>query len=118
MMNLGGHMEMIDVPMKEITVHSSEQDICASLEAARLPEHMWMPVARWIKYGAIPGNFLKALLKNDLCDTINRADSDNLRCMYVWVKWIQNAAPSGCYGSVEKFDAWEKARKEANAKTG
>lgn len=104
-------MYMTSYPMKEISVRSSEHEIYESLEVANMPDNMRMPMVRWVKYGYLPGGFLQALLRNDLCDAINRADQLNLIHLYTWAKWLQNAAPSGCYGSRENVQSWEDARR-------
>ena len=72
-----------------------------------LPSHMHYAIKAWIERGEHPGGFLTALLSNDLMDAFGRADEDNTAAMRNWVVYLYNYAPSGCFGSPEKFKAWE-----------
>lgn len=52
------------------------------------------------------GGFLRAVLSNDLKEACARADEDNRRCLFEIVCVLYNYAPSKCWGSPEKVDAW------------
>lgn len=52
------------------------------------------------------GNFLTAVFENDLSNAIGRADSQSLVLLPALVIWIYNYAPSACWGSREKVEAW------------
>ena len=54
----------------------------------------------------IPGGFLQAVICNDLKEAFGRADEDNTRAMKEIVSWFYNEAPSDCWGSREKMEAW------------
>ena len=61
---------------------------------------------RYIEHGVPPGHFLTKVLENDLLGACERADSTNRRILFEFVFWLVNYAPSECWGSPEKVDAW------------
>ena len=52
------------------------------------------------------GHFLQAVLSNSLLGAIGRADEENLKALHAIVLFVANRIPLGCWGSVEKVDAW------------
>lgn len=74
-----------------------------------LPAHMRSGIKLWIEMGqrSHPGSFLSALLSNDLVNAVGRADEENEAALGRWVRYLYNYAPGGCYGSPEKFAAWQ-----------
>ena len=73
-----------------------------------LPPHMHGAIVRWIERGIRPGDFLTALLSNDLMEAFGRADDQNTAAMQNWVIYLHNYAPIGCFGSPAKFQAWHE----------
>lgn len=71
-----------------------------------LPEHMQGAMERYIAHGIPPGSFLTAVLENDLFEAIGRADYENVQRLADYVRFLYNFAPSNCYGSREKIEAW------------
>jgi hypothetical protein len=61
---------------------------------------------RYVMRGIEPGGFLTALLSNDLWQTVARADDQNARVIKEYTVFLYNWAPSGCWGSSAKFEAW------------
>ena len=62
---------------------------------------------------AIPtGDFLRAVISNDLKEACGRADDDNARNLCAIVAWLYNNAPMGCWGSVEKYENWVKQERK------
>lgn len=53
-----------------------------------------------------PGDFLQAVLENNLKESFNRADEDNIRSMFKIVQFIYNEIPARCWGSPEKVKKW------------
>jgi hypothetical protein len=72
----------------------------------RLPEHMREHARAYVEEHQPVGNFLAAVLANDLVDAFGRADADNRAAMADWAKWLWNDIPSACWGSREKVEAW------------
>jgi len=72
----------------------------------KLPQHMHGAIMRWINNGTPPGDFLTALLSNDLRETFAKADDTNALCIKDCIIFFYNAAPSGCWGSPENVQSW------------
>lgn len=69
-------------------------------------------VERYIEHGIEPGDFLQAVICNDLKEACVRADRTNQRLFFEIVFWFYNEAPEPCSGSAEKYRAWlERFRK-------
>lgn len=73
-----------------------------------IPEYMVGAVRRYIEHGIEPGDFLSALICNDLSSTFAYADHNNVRLIHNYVRFFYNYAPSECWGSHEKFNNWVK----------
>ncbi len=71
-----------------------------------LPSHMGGAMKRYIERGIPPGSFLSAVLSNDLKETFARADDENGRAVRDYVVFLYSYAPSGCWGSPDKFQGW------------
>ncbi|MES2531950.1 MAG: hypothetical protein V4636_13010 [Pseudomonadota bacterium] len=71
-----------------------------------LPDYMQTGMAYYLAAGIEPGSFLTAVLCNDLRGACMRADTTNQRRLYDYVFFLYNYAPSTCWGSPEKVDAW------------
>ncbi len=72
----------------------------------KLPEHMQEAARLYIEEGEMPGNFLVAVLTNNLVEAFARADDINQDCMHVWVGWLYNEIPMGAWGSAADVLAW------------
>ena len=51
-----------------------------------------------------------AVLCNDLTLACGRDDTINAAAMAEWARWLWNEAPSQCWGSRTKVEAWIDAR--------
>jgi hypothetical protein len=71
-----------------------------------IPERMSFGIKRYIEHGELPGDFLVAVLENNLSEAFGRADQENYRNMAAYVSYFYNEAPSPCWGSKEKVAAW------------
>jgi hypothetical protein len=71
-----------------------------------IPDRMMGGIQRWIDNRIPPGDFLTAVICNDLRKACGRADDENLRNLPAYVGYFYNEAPSTCWGSPEKFAAW------------
>lgn len=54
------------------------------------------------------GSFLRAVLENDLMESVGRADEYNLAALPHIVAYVYNRLPLGCWGSPEKVRDWLK----------
>ena len=60
---------------------------------------------RYVEHGIPPGDFLQAVLSNDLVDAVQRADANNQRALLALVQYVYNEVPSDCYGNREVIEA-------------
>ena len=82
----------------------------AHVDYSRLPEHMQDGAREYVERGLEPGGFMLAVLCNDLTLAFGRADTINAAAMAEWARWLWNEAPSQCWGSRTKVEAWIDAR--------
>ena len=73
-------------------------------------ETMMGGITRYIQDGIEPGHFLCAVIIGDLFEAVARADKENLLNLRAFTGYFWNEAPSGCFGSQEKMDAWIKMK--------
>jgi len=85
----------------------NEEQLKAQMDKRGIPAYMHAGLLRWILYGIPPGDFLTALLSNDLRRTFEKADDTNVRCIQNYLIFLYNDAPSGCWGSKENFKSWK-----------
>ena len=63
-------------------------------------------IRRYIDDREAPGDFLTAIICNDLKEAVGRADDEKLLNLPAFVGYFYNEAPSLCWGSREKMVAW------------
>lgn len=67
-----------------------------------IPDHMWEGIDRYVEHG-IAGDFLKAVICNDLRAACERADDINRHRLFNYVNLMYNEFPAGIWGSEEKY---------------
>ena len=72
----------------------------------RIPDYMIPGLLRYTLNHIKPGDFLCAVLKNDLRQACERADDVNREILFQYVSFLYNEAPGGCWGSEKNFNAW------------
>jgi hypothetical protein len=72
----------------------------------QIPPHMREAIEMYVIERKCTGDFLRAVITNDLRNAVNRADSTNLPLLPVYVRWFYNRAPAACHGSPARFEAW------------
>jgi hypothetical protein len=72
----------------------------------RLPPHLQGGVRRYIEEGIPPGDFLTAVITNNLRLAVGHADSTSLAALTDIVRFFHNESPSGCWGTPEKMKLW------------
>jgi hypothetical protein len=65
---------------------------------------------RWISHGIPPGDFLVAVLCNDLNGAVRRADSENIQHLPEIVNWLREHAPLTSWGSPQAVQRWKLSR--------
>lgn len=72
-----------------------------------VPVHLRDGLRRYVEHGILPGSFLRALICNDLWDTLCRADdSMDRELITATFRWLYECAPAECFGSAHKMAAW------------
>jgi hypothetical protein len=71
-----------------------------------IPEYMVSGLVRWIEQHIMPGDFLRAVIENDLRAACAHADDVNQRLLWNYVNFLYNDAPSPCWGSKENVASW------------
>lgn len=71
-----------------------------------LPEHLQAGIRRYIEEGLPTGDFLRAVLCNDLQSAVASADWINRPRLAEIVDWLVAYAPHACWGSPRKHDDW------------
>ncbi len=96
-----------------MTIEMDKDQLEITLGDCQIPTYMWDGIVSYILYGLPPGQFLKAIIKNDLKGAFTYADQTNAKLIYNYVNFFFNFAPTGCWGSQENMDSWiEKKRNE------
>jgi len=72
-----------------------------------IPERMMGGIERWVLYGIKPGDFLTAVLSNDLLAACQQADDENLRNIPAYIAYLYDTVPAECWGSKDKMTAWQ-----------
>lgn len=77
-------------------------------EYAAIPELSRAGLERYVLHRIRPGQFLSAVICNDLRTAVSRADSVNLPLLPVYVRWFDRYFPA-LYG-MENFNSHLKGR--------
>ncbi len=72
----------------------------------KVPRHLQAGIARWVLLGVVPGDFLQAVIRNDLFGALGRADVNSRAGMFEICQFFYNGAPSQCFGRPEAIDFW------------
>lgn len=84
----------------------TEDRLTETMDRYALPDYMAGGVYRYLLYRIEPGNFLTAVLSNDLREAVTCADASNIAVLDLWVKFLYNEVPANCWGSPELVHAW------------
>jgi hypothetical protein len=71
-----------------------------------IPERTKASIDRYVKDHMPTGDFLYAVLTNNLTESIGRADDENGAALKEIVQYIYNEIPWGCWGSPERVKRW------------
>jgi hypothetical protein len=83
-------------------------DLTTSLYNSKIPRYMHGGIIRYIETHIPPGDFLSAIICNDLQEACARADDTNRHILYEYVQWFYCNAPGNCWGSPERYNQWVK----------
>jgi len=73
-----------------------------------IPKIMREGLRLYVEDRVRPGGFLTAVIQNNLKETVAMADDVNMPNIPAFVNYFYNHAPSLCWGSPEKMEAWLK----------
>lgn len=73
-----------------------------------MPVNVEASLQRYVEHGVPPGNFLEAVLANDLMNACGHADEKNESLLMVIVSYVYNKMPSRCHGSYAAVEKWLK----------
>lgn len=71
-----------------------------------IPRHMMEAMIRYRDHHIPVGDFLQAVIRNDLSEATGRADETNLWIIPIYVNWFYNEVPSPAWGSKEAYQFW------------
>ena len=71
-----------------------------------LPDDVKESIDHYVQDGVPTGDFLRAVLANDLMESFGRADVNNRDALFDICSYIYNFTPMACRGSYQKVDAW------------
>ena len=72
----------------------------------KLPSHLRDGIRLYIEYKIKPGQFLTAVLENNLSQAVNRADDNSLSNLKEIVCFVYNDLPGNCWGSPDRVRGW------------
>ena len=78
-----------------------------------VPDHMIDALRRYAASHIEPGDFLLAVLRNDLRGAVMRADDINIGLIPAYVAYCYNELPGNCWGSPEAVRAWLARRDDS-----
>ena len=77
-----------------------------------IPEYMTDGLVSYVVDRRPTGDFLYAVLTNNLCQTYERADAANAECVRAYMMFLYNDVPHRCWGSEERVNAWLQGKDE------
>ena len=75
-------------------------------DPAQIPPYMMDALNAYIDEGVTVGDFLQAVICNNLKDAVGRADSVNINLLPAYIIYLYNEAPSLCWGTPGSYQAW------------
>jgi len=75
---------------------------------SKLSPHILLAIENYVQHGSYLGDFLTAVMDNDLRMAIGRADDDNVHAMREIIVILNCYCPSDCWGGKDKRVEWQK----------
>lgn len=72
----------------------------------QIPDRMMKALRAYTERHQPVGDFLQAVISNNLMEAFGRADDTNIELLGVYTAWLYNEAPGRCHGSRERYRAW------------
>lgn len=83
--------------------NQKEQNV---IDYSNIPSLVALRLIEYVEHGQRTGDFLRAVINNDLKDAVGRADSESKQALADIVGWLHNFAPSGCWGRPGAYEGW------------
>lgn len=100
-------MNLQDKVNKELeTLPAYQKKMEEDLKNCGVPRHMHSAYINYIFNGVPPGDFLTAVLSNQLKEAFSRADDLNTAHMQNHVRFLYEHAPIGCWYNPRNIDMW------------
>ncbi len=80
------------------------------IDELTIPRSIEDGLRRYVQDHCPTGDFLYAVLSNDLMEAMGRADENNRVALFEICTYIWNYLPGACWGSKEKVDRWLSER--------
>lgn len=87
-------------------------DISERNDPALIPSRILQALHNYAEHRTPTGDFLAAVIANDLMDAVARADKDNIRVLRLICGFVYNEMPSDSHGSREIYRDWIEAKRE------
>lgn len=84
----------------------TKESLQANAIRCGIPDYMQEGLIEYVLHGNRVGNFLTAVLTNDLKEACARADETNLQLLPNYVKFLYNHTPLGCWGAEDRVESW------------
>lgn len=105
-----GALDALDREMNMSDADDFKSEDWRKPEALKLlPEReaMRSAIFGWIEHGRMPGDFLQAVLRNDMMRALLLADEDNQKRLVQLAQFFYNYTPGECYGSAANMQRWQ-----------
>ena len=89
--------------MSQIKTESTSPYIHRGTE---LPEHLRESIDAYVQHGRPVGDFLKAVIENDLARAVAMADEEGLHKLVAIVGYLYNRCPASCWGGPIIYRTW------------
>ena len=79
----------------------------STIDYSKVPvDYMVNPIRHYIEKRIPPGDFLTAIICNDLFKATRHADKVNAKNLIAWVNFFYNEVPTIVWGSKKKMEDW------------
>jgi len=75
-------------------------------DGVKIPTDLAKELEFYIYDKQVPGQFIRAVLENDLTKTIQRADLQSLRCLTVLCRFMMHRLPRDAWGDEKQISDW------------
>lgn len=82
------------------------------IDTTEVPDTIMGGLQRYVEYGVPTGDFLRAVLSNDLRESFGKADETNREALFEIVSFCHNHLPGMCWGSPAKVKDWLEMSQE------